>query len=103
MRDNVPASVEELPPSWLTTAPSRPGVPRRASRRGHEIDRLRSDRQHLPGPEIHRLLTAEGGLAAGDIEGAFAAADDVNHIAPERLLIRQRAAPNQRQGFRRHC
>ena len=36
-----------------------------------------------------RLLTAGGGLKAGDVEGAFAAAYDAYRMAAEALLIRQ--------------
>ena len=36
-----------------------------------------------------RLLTAEGGRAAGDLEGSFAAAYDAYRMAAEALLIRQ--------------
>ena len=36
-----------------------------------------------------RLLTADGGLQAGDIEGAFAAAYDAYRMAAEALLVRQ--------------
>ena len=36
-----------------------------------------------------RLLTADGGLKAGDVEGAFAAAYDAYRMAAEALLIRQ--------------
>ena len=41
------------------------------------------------GRATRRLLTADGGLAAGDVEGAFAAAYDAYRMAAEALLIRQ--------------
>jgi hypothetical protein len=41
------------------------------------------------GRATRRLLTANGGLAAGDVEGAFAAAYDAYRMAAEALLIRQ--------------
>ena len=41
------------------------------------------------GRAARRLLTAGGGLRAGDIEGAFAAAYDAYRMAAEALLIRQ--------------
>ena len=41
------------------------------------------------GRATRRLLTAAGGLAAGDVEGAFAAAYDAYRMAAEALLIRQ--------------
>ena len=41
------------------------------------------------GRAARRLLTAEGGLAASDIEGAFAAAYDAYRMGAEALLIRQ--------------
>lgn len=41
------------------------------------------------GRAARRLLTADGGLAAGDVEGAFAAAYDAYRMADEALLIRQ--------------
>ena len=41
------------------------------------------------GRAARRLLTADGGLKAGDIEGAFAAAYDAYRMAAEALLIRQ--------------
>ena len=41
------------------------------------------------GRAARRLLTADGGLQAGDIEGAFAAAYDAYRMAAEALLIRQ--------------
>lgn len=36
-----------------------------------------------------RLLTAEGGLRAGDVDGAFAAAYDAYRMAAEALVVRQ--------------
>ncbi len=36
-----------------------------------------------------RLLTADGGLEAGDVDGAFAAAYDAYRMAAEALLVRQ--------------
>ena len=41
------------------------------------------------GRAARRLLTADGGLKLGDIEGAFAAAYDAYRRAAEALLIRQ--------------
>ena len=41
------------------------------------------------GRATRRLLTADGGLAAGDVEGAFAAAYDAYRMAAEALLTRQ--------------
>jgi uncharacterized protein (UPF0332 family) len=41
------------------------------------------------GRASRRLLTADGGLKAGDVEGAFAAAYDAYRMAAEALLIRQ--------------
>ena len=41
------------------------------------------------GRATRRLLTADGGLAAGDVEGAFAAAYDAYRMAAEALLVRQ--------------
>ena len=41
------------------------------------------------GRAARRLLTADGGLKAGDVEGAFAAAYDAYRMAAEALLIRQ--------------
>ena len=41
------------------------------------------------GRATRRLLTADGGLKAGDIEGAFAAAYDAYRMAAEALLTRQ--------------
>jgi len=41
------------------------------------------------GRAVRRLLTADGGLKAGDVEGAFAAAYDAYRMAAEALLIRQ--------------
>ena len=41
------------------------------------------------GRATRRLLTADGGLAAGDVEGSFAAAYDAYRMAAEALLIRQ--------------
>jgi len=41
------------------------------------------------GRAARRLLTADGGLKAGDIEGGFAAAYDAYRMAAEALLIRQ--------------
>ena len=38
------------------------------------------------GRATRRLLTADGGLAAGDVEGAFAAAYDAYRMAAEALL-----------------
>ena len=43
----------------------------------------------IVGRARRRLLTAEGGLAAGDVDGAFAAAYDAYRMAAEALLIRQ--------------
>ena len=45
------------------------------------------------GRATRRLLTADGGLAAGDVESAFAAAHDAYRMAAEALLIRQGCAP----------
>ena len=41
------------------------------------------------GRAARRLLTADGGLKVGDVEGAFAAAYDAYRMAAEALLIRQ--------------
>jgi uncharacterized protein (UPF0332 family) len=41
------------------------------------------------GQAARRLLTADGGLKAGDVDGAFAAAYDAYRMAAEALLIRQ--------------
>jgi HEPN domain-containing protein len=41
------------------------------------------------GRATRRLLTADGGLTVGDVEGAFAAAYDAYRMAAEALLIRQ--------------
>ncbi len=41
------------------------------------------------GRAARRLLTADGGLQAGDIEGAFTAAYDAYRMAAEALLARQ--------------
>ena len=41
------------------------------------------------GRAARRLLTADGGLTADDVEGAFAAAYDAYRMAAEALLIRQ--------------
>lgn len=41
------------------------------------------------GRAARRLLTAEGGLEAGDVDGAFAAAYDAYRMAAEALLVRQ--------------
>ena len=41
------------------------------------------------GRAARRLLTADGGLKAGDIEGAFAAAYDAYRMAAEALLVCQ--------------
>ena len=41
------------------------------------------------GRAARRLLTADGGLQAGDVEGAFAAAYDAYRMAAEALLVRQ--------------
>lgn len=41
------------------------------------------------GRAARRLLTAEGGLHAGDVDGAFAASYDAYRIAAEALLVRQ--------------
>jgi uncharacterized protein (UPF0332 family) len=41
------------------------------------------------GRAARRLLTADGGLEAGDIDGAFAAAYDAYRMAAEALLVRQ--------------
>ena len=40
------------------------------------------------GRATRRLLTADGGLTVGDVEGAFAAAYDAYRMAAEALLIR---------------
>ena len=41
------------------------------------------------GRAARRLLTAEGGIQVGDVEGAFAASYDAYRMAAEALLIRQ--------------
>ena len=41
------------------------------------------------GRAARRLLTADGGLRLGDVEGAFAAAYDAYRMAAEALLVRQ--------------
>ena len=41
------------------------------------------------GRAARRLLTADGGLKVGDVEGAFAAAYDAYRMAAEALLVRQ--------------
>ncbi|MGD9701571.1 MAG: hypothetical protein AB7Q42_06040 [Acidimicrobiia bacterium] len=41
------------------------------------------------GRAARRLLTADGGLNVGDVEGAFAAAYDAYRMAAEALLVRQ--------------
>jgi uncharacterized protein (UPF0332 family) len=43
----------------------------------------------IVGRATRRLRTADGGLAAGDVEGAFVAAYDAYRMAAEALLIRQ--------------
>lgn len=41
------------------------------------------------GRAARRLLTADGGLKVGDVEGAFVAAYDADRMAAEALLVRQ--------------
>ena len=63
------------------------------------LDRGRLERIHgntagdsastIIGRAARRLLTAEGGLKADDVEGAFAASYDAYRMAAEALLIRQ--------------
>ena len=54
-----------------------------------EGDSLAQSAELIIGRARRRLLTAAGGLKAGDIEGAFAAAYDAYRMAAEALLVRQ--------------